>query len=75
MGKHLKLEGMFLDDTDLKDIHDVTVHKVSNQEISIQTLAEVLDELNQYGRSNQLRWGMQAVEIFDPATVKKVTGE
>lgn len=53
----LKLDGLALDDNDLKHIRDAAAAQAMSGNLSIQTFAGIQHELNIYGVENNLRWG------------------
>jgi len=61
----LNLDGLALDDDDLKYIRDAAAHLSAEGNLSLQTFAGVLHDLNMYGMGHELRWGSDITTFTD----------
>lgn len=60
----LQLDELALDDEDLMHIRDAASHLTAEGNLSLQTLAGVLHDLNMYGIGHDLRWG-STIELIE----------
>jgi len=66
--KLLNLKGFALDDSDLKSIETIAKTLAAAGHLDVYGFAEILHDLNVYGKTNDLEWGEGIVLPVEDST-------